>query len=103
MKRNDMHVRNIPNIVAAACILHNMCEVHGDNFNDAWLEEETFSQPPSTACISSTSSRAKRVRDALCTTLTRNHYHCHYHTSLYMFTKIPLILSLHIYNAHASP
>ena len=38
MKRNDMHVRNIPNVVAAACILHNMCEVHGDAINDAWLE-----------------------------------------------------------------
>ena len=24
MKRNDMHVRNIPNVVAVACILHNM-------------------------------------------------------------------------------
>ena len=66
MKRNDMHVRNIPNVVAVACILHNMCEVHGDAFNDAWLEtSDNSSQPPTTACHSSTSNGPKRVRDAL--------------------------------------
>ena len=66
MKGNDMHVKNIPNVVAAACILCNMCEVHGDAFNDAWLEtSDNSSQPPATAFRSSTSNRPKRVRDAL--------------------------------------
>lgn len=57
-----MHICNIPNVVAAACILHNMCDVHGDNFNDAWHEEDTSSQRPSTACISNI---PKHVRGAL--------------------------------------
>ena len=39
MKRNDMHISHIPCVVAAACILHNICEVHGEKFNDAWLQE----------------------------------------------------------------
>lgn len=37
IKRNDMHVNRIPNIIAVACILHNLCEVHGEHFDDAWL------------------------------------------------------------------
>ena len=27
MKRNDMSIENFPNIVTAACILHNVCEI----------------------------------------------------------------------------
>ena len=29
MKRNDMNIDNIPCVITACCILHNMCEVHG--------------------------------------------------------------------------
>ena len=39
MKRNDMHVNHIPNMIAAACILHNLCEIHNEYFNDAWLQD----------------------------------------------------------------
>ena len=35
MKRNDMSIENIPNIVTAACILHNVCKIHGESFNEA--------------------------------------------------------------------
>ena len=37
MKRNDMNVSNIPHVITAACILHNVCEVHHEHFNDAWI------------------------------------------------------------------
>ena len=37
MKRNDMSIENIPNIITAACILHNICEIHNEGFNDSWL------------------------------------------------------------------
>ena len=36
--QNDMLVENVPNIVAACCVLHNVCEIHGDTFNDEWLQ-----------------------------------------------------------------
>ena len=39
MKRNDMVAENVPNVVTACCILHNMCEVHSETFDNAWLEE----------------------------------------------------------------
>ena len=54
MKRNDVHVCHIPNVIAAACILHNMCEIHGEAFNDVWLQDvmtngDNFPQPPTSA------------------------------------------------------
>ena len=28
IKQNEMNVTNVPNVVVACCILHNMCEIH---------------------------------------------------------------------------
>ena len=33
-KKIDMHINNVPNVVLACCILHNICEIHGDEFNE---------------------------------------------------------------------
>ena len=53
VKRNDMNIDNIPRAITAACILHNICEIHGESFNEAWLREiqpdSSFPQPSSTA------------------------------------------------------
>ena len=38
LKRNDMHTDNISHMIAATCVLHNICEVHHEHFNDAWLQ-----------------------------------------------------------------
>ena len=53
LKKRNMSV-HIPNVVAAACILHNMCEIHGEQFNDAWLQGtmeygSSSSHPPTVA------------------------------------------------------
>ena len=51
-----MHINNIPNVIAAACILHNMCEIHGKYFNETWLQEieadtnTNSSQPSNVIC-----------------------------------------------------
>ena len=48
MKRNDKLVKNVPTIIAAACVLHNICEVHKDMFDESWLSiinDDTLSQP----------------------------------------------------------
>ena len=29
IKQNDMAVKNVPKVVTACCILHNICEIHG--------------------------------------------------------------------------
>lgn len=41
LKRLDVSVRDVPELVAACCVLHNMCEVHGDTFNEEWLGVES--------------------------------------------------------------
>ena len=33
-----MHTDNIPHVTAATCLLHNICEVDHEHFNDTWLK-----------------------------------------------------------------
>ena len=70
MKRNDMHIDNIPMIIAAACVLHNVCEVHGEHFNNAWINasdtsQEFDQQPPTVIHRDGSSQRPKEIRQAL--------------------------------------
>ena len=30
-------MRDVSELVDACCVLHNICEVHGDTFDDDWL------------------------------------------------------------------
>ena len=76
MKRNDMYMHNIPVVAATACVLHNICEIHHDQFNDAWLvENDGHAQQPTTAftdCHISTSDRSQQIRGALVTYFSSN-------------------------------
>ena len=38
-KQIDIHIDNVPHIIAACCVLHNVCEIHHDGFNEEWLQE----------------------------------------------------------------
>lgn len=38
-KQNDTEVKRVPYVVAACCILHNICEIHGEEFDENWLLE----------------------------------------------------------------
>ena len=44
-----MHIDNVPNVIAACCVLHNVCEVHGDTFNNDWLVDVSLDQPDNSA------------------------------------------------------
>jgi len=40
LKRMDVDVDHIPNIITAACcVLHNLCEVHGETFVSSWMDD----------------------------------------------------------------
>lgn len=41
MKRCDMSLLNLPSLVAACLVLHNICIVHKDSFCNSWLDEAT--------------------------------------------------------------
>ena len=38
LKRIDIDVRNIPELIAACCTLHNIREIHRYSFDEDWLE-----------------------------------------------------------------
>ena len=38
-KQNDKIVENVPTVIGACCILHNICQIHGDTFNEEWLQD----------------------------------------------------------------
>ena len=66
IKKNDMHIDNVPHLISA-CVLHNLCEIHGDSFDSIWsTEDEELPQratAPTAATVSA--SQAKRIREAL--------------------------------------
>ena len=36
---NDMHITHVPLVIAACAVLHNMCEMYNDVFEESWLLE----------------------------------------------------------------
>ena len=63
-KKIDMHVGNVPNVILSCCILHNICEVHGDMFNEEWLEDLELEQPENSTSATTTQDGGT-VRDLL--------------------------------------
>ena len=75
LKRYDSKVKFLPAQVTACFILHNLCEVHKDSFNEQWLDDavrqsyissSTGNPPPSS------SGAAIGIRNALCDYFDRN-------------------------------
>lgn len=76
-KRNDCGLDVVPTMILACCILHNMCESHGDTFRSEWKEEvsEAESPQPSHKQLLSTSmdqSNAEEVRRLFCDYFQQN-------------------------------
>ena len=75
MKRNDMFIHNVPAVAAAACVLHNICEIHHDQLNDAWLVDDNGLAQPDTSVfreVNAANSRSRQIRGALVTYFTSN-------------------------------
>ena len=64
LKQNDMSISNVPHVIMACCILHNICEVHGEAFNEVWLDD-VHSDQPTSATTTGTSSAAEDIRNTL--------------------------------------
>ena len=75
MKRNDMLIENVPNIIATAC---NMCEIHGDTFDESWVPatSEDLSQSESHLHRGTTTSRSATTREALINHFNNDHESC---------------------------
>ena len=64
-KRLDVDVSDVPRLVAACCTLHNICEVHGDTFDEEWLEGVEAVGEADTAETGSQSVSGESIRRAL--------------------------------------
>ena len=68
MKKNDMHIRNVQHVIAACCVLHNTCEIHGDSIDNDWMEgtDSDLQQPDSHHSSRETSTdRPAEIQHAL--------------------------------------
>ena len=68
MKQNDMRIENVPNVVGAYCVLHNICEIHNDTFNEEWLQDMNEDIAASSSNVGSSND----IRDALIEYFTHN-------------------------------
>ena len=41
LKRMDIAIANVPNVVATCVVLHNYCEMHGDECQPAWIYRDS--------------------------------------------------------------
>ena len=68
MKRNDTLVKNVPTIITITCVLHNICEVHKDVFDESWpsiINDDTSSQPQAGNQDSGSSEGSKEIQNVL--------------------------------------
>ncbi|XP_003389375.1 PREDICTED: protein ANTAGONIST OF LIKE HETEROCHROMATIN PROTEIN 1-like [Amphimedon queenslandica] len=66
LKRNDMMIDNVPYVVSACCILHNVCEVHGEAFIESWMQGvDTSNQPTTSQSRTVLNNNAKEIRNTL--------------------------------------
>ncbi len=49
LKRNDCRMDVVPTMILACCVLHNVCEVHGDGFEERWEEAVRHEESPQPA------------------------------------------------------
>ena len=67
LKRNDVQVDDLPKLVAACCVLHNVCETRGDSFDEDWMQDITDHHSVSGSSNSSVCNSGKDTREALMT------------------------------------
>ena len=67
MKRMDFKLENVPHVVSACIVMHNMCELYGDNCLEEWSDcsSTTDTTTPSPTASSMTSNEASDIREAI--------------------------------------
>ena len=67
LKRLDVKLQNVPHVVSACVVLHNMCEMYGDNCLMEWVDNDssTFPCDTSHSLITATPNNANIIRDAI--------------------------------------
>ena len=87
-KTIDVSVEDVPNVIATCCVLHNICEMHGDTFDESLLEgvetgHGTLATTTTASGVSHSMSEVN-VRQALMAFFP-NHLRLHHQCGLAMF------------------
>jgi len=68
----DFALENVPNVVAAYVILHNLCEMYGDHFQSEWELSEHCEVETDASHATSRSQTTSDIRNALAQYLSTN-------------------------------
>ena len=68
----DFALENVPNVVAACVILHNLCEMYGDHFQSEWELSEDCEVEVDASHATSRSQTASVIRNALAQYVSNN-------------------------------
>ena len=64
LKRMDFKLENVPHVVAACVVLHNICELYGDSCPEEWASTRVPPRIPSTG-LTTAQTVASTIRDAI--------------------------------------
>lgn len=72
MKRNDIELTVMPNVVATCCILHNICEIQKDSFLPEWNTAlgENLCQPHPVVIEVERPNTAQLIRNTIAANVT---------------------------------
>ncbi|XP_062523298.1 uncharacterized protein LOC134197960 [Corticium candelabrum] len=71
LKRLDLKLENVGNVVAACVVLHNLCEMFGDHCSEEWTIQEDASAACGQSGVSAASRDSDRIRCAIMSHLTQ--------------------------------
>ena len=64
LKQLDIDV-DVPEVVAACCVLHSICERHGEEFNEEWLDGVECQGSECSSVAAQLQDSAVSIRDTL--------------------------------------
>ena len=62
-----MLVDDLPKLIAASCVLHNICESCDESFDEDWMQDVNDHHSVSSPSVSSVVESGKNIREALMT------------------------------------
>ena len=70
MKILEVKLDDVAMIIMTCCVLHNVCEIHGEEFDDMWLEDNKnhlYPQPDNESSSNTTQENhtSEDIRDTL--------------------------------------
>ncbi|KAJ4425596.1 hypothetical protein ANN_27792 [Periplaneta americana] len=60
----ELHLDNVPTVIKACCILHNICEARNDHIETQWTEATTQTQPIHNTITGNRDTRARMCPSA---------------------------------------